>query len=54
MSRNFSFKPAVAAAMLLASSVMAAAGTWSVTDAVGRKVEIADTSRIVTIGGAVT
>ncbi len=54
MSRNFSFKSAVAAAMLLASSVMATAGAWSVTDAVGRKVEIADTSRIVTIGGAVT
>ncbi len=45
---------AAAAAILLASSFVANAGAWTVTDASGRTLEIADTSRIVTIGGAVT
>jgi iron complex transport system substrate-binding protein len=43
-----------AAFILAASSMLANAGAWSVKDASGRTIEIADTSRIVTIGGAVT
>ena len=43
-----------AAVMLAAVAQNAVAGAWAVKDASGRTVEIADTSRIVTIGGAVT
>jgi len=54
MKRSF-LRIAIYAAFILAvSSVIANAGAWSVKDATGRTVEIADTSRIVTIGGAVT
>ena len=46
---------AVAAALLLAaSSFVANADAWTVKDVAGRTHEIADVSRIVTIGGAVT
>jgi iron complex transport system substrate-binding protein len=45
----------VCATLVLAlSSIVANAGAWSVKDASGRTIEISDTSRIVTIGGAVT
>lgn len=43
-----------AAVIFAALMQPAQAGAWTVTDASGRKVEIADISRIVTIGGAVT
>ncbi len=45
------------AAMALLAGVCAGAanaGAWTVKDAAGRSIEIADTSRIVTVGGAVT
>jgi iron complex transport system substrate-binding protein len=45
---------AAAALMLAASSFVAKADAWSVKDGAGRTHEIADVSRIVTIGGAVT
>lgn len=40
--------------VLAISSFSASADAWTVKDAAGRTVEVADTSRIVTIGGAVT
>lgn len=43
-----------AAFIVAASSMLANAGAWPVKDATGRTIEVADTSRIVTIGGAVT
>jgi iron complex transport system substrate-binding protein len=43
-----------AAIILAASSWAAVASAWTVKDASGRTLEIADASRIVTIGGAVT
>jgi iron complex transport system substrate-binding protein len=46
---------AVCAAWLLAAVPLGAnAGAWTIKDATGRSIEIADTSRIVTVGGAVT
>jgi iron complex transport system substrate-binding protein len=46
---------AVLAACMLATVPFAAnAGAWTIKDATGRAIEIADTSRIVTVGGAVT
>jgi iron complex transport system substrate-binding protein len=50
MKRTFVY----AAVSLVAFCHVAAAGGWSVKDASNKKVEISDTSRIVTIGGAVT
>lgn len=43
-----------ATVLLAVSSFAASADAWTVKDAAGRTIEIADTSRIVTIGGAVT
>ena len=52
------FRRGLAALLLAATSLLAAtpagAGPIRVTDAAGRSVEISDTSRIVSIGGAVT
>jgi iron complex transport system substrate-binding protein len=46
---------AVCAAWLLAAVPLGAnAGAWTIKDATGRSIEIAETSRIVTVGGAVT
>lgn len=45
---------AAAVFLLAASSFVANADVWTVKDSAGRTHEIADTSRIVTIGGAVT
>lgn len=42
------------AALMAAATFTANAGAWTITDASGRKTEIADVSRIVTVGGAVT
>jgi len=42
------------AASMIVTSFAANAGAWTITDAAGRKTEIADVSRIVTVGGAVT
>jgi iron complex transport system substrate-binding protein len=42
------------AALMAAATSSASAGAWTITDASGRKIEIADVSRIVTVGGAVT
>ena len=42
------------AAFLLASATTGSAGGWTVKDGAGRTVEVASTSRIVTVGGAVT
>ncbi|MBX3518446.1 MAG: ABC transporter substrate-binding protein [Xanthobacteraceae bacterium] len=43
-----------AAAIFAATSLSANADSWKVKDAAGKTVEISDTSKIVTIGGAVT
>jgi iron complex transport system substrate-binding protein len=40
--------------MLFAAASISTAAAWTVKDAAGRMIEIADASRIVTIGGAVT
>lgn len=54
MNRN-RFRVLAGAALALAMvSFPANAGAWTVKDATGRSVEIADTTRIVTVGGAVT
>lgn len=45
---------AYAAIMFVGSFVVAHADAWTIEDASGRTHEIADTSRIVTVGGAVT
>ncbi len=42
------------AALMVTATFTANAGAWTITDASGRKTEIADVSRIVTVGGAVT
>jgi len=42
------------AALMVAATFTANAGAWTITDASARKTEIADVSRIVTVGGAVT
>ncbi len=48
-------RPMIYAAIILAGLMQSAvAGAWTVKDASGRSVEIADISRIVSIGGAVT
>ncbi len=44
----------LAAAILAATGLSASADSWKVKDAAGKTIEIADTSKIVTIGGAVT
>lgn len=54
MNRFHFYPAAVVAALLFVSVGAARADAWTVKDAAGRSVEIADTSRIVTIGGAVT
>jgi iron complex transport system substrate-binding protein len=54
MSRTRFYIAVTAALSLAASSLVANAGAWTVKDAIGRTIEIADTSRIVTISGAVT
>lgn len=42
------------AAMMAVTPFAVSAGAWTITDSSGRKTEIADVSRIVTVGGAVT
>lgn len=55
MNSPLRFAVAIAAlASLFVPAIPASAGARTVTDAAGRTVEIADTSRIVAIGGAVT
>lgn len=54
MKRLHHSSAAVAAALFFVSVSAARADAWTVKDAVGRSVEIANTSRIVTVGGAVT
>lgn len=54
MKQNFFHAVIGASVFTLLLAPIAAAGTQNITDATGRKVEIGDTSRIVTIGAAVT
>jgi iron complex transport system substrate-binding protein len=52
--KSRAYRCLVSAALFAASAAAASAGAWTVKDAAGRTVKVGDTSRIVTIGGAVT